>query len=263
MKRLGWIISLLLISGPVRGVGVPQVINYQGTLKQAGIPAVGTHNMSFRLTDFSKSATYGSVVNVSNVSVNQGLFAVQLDFTANGTTPVDWQNIQPYIQVSIDGQAFDQVEPLNSTAYAFMSASVVDGSITAAKLDSSVTGITIPKGMIAMFASACPPTGWAPFTALQGKFPVGAGTGTDSNNNSATFTAGQAGGYYTHNHGGFVRQMDLNNNEGGQGGYCSRFSMSGYGGGCGGIGTDVTHRHVVNTDSSLPSYKAVVFCEKL
>ena len=86
MKRLGFLVVLLTgWCSPALAAGVPPVITYQGTLRQAGIPVNGPHDMSFRLTDSSGSAQYGSTVNLPKVTVRQGLFSVQLDFTANQT----------------------------------------------------------------------------------------------------------------------------------------------------------------------------------
>ncbi len=142
---------------------VPLNITYQGTLKQAGVPVNGSHNMSFKLTDVSGTAQYGALVNLSNVPVNQGLFSVPLDFSANGSQSVPWQSIQPYIQVTIDGQVLSPTEPLNATPYALMSASVIDGAITPAKLDPAVNSFIIPPGVINAFGGSMspkPPVGW-------------------------------------------------------------------------------------------------------
>ena len=129
MKRpMVWTIVCLVGSRLYAGA-VPSAFTYQGALKQSGIPASGIHHLTFRLTDINGAAQYGSSVDLPSVTVNQGLFAVQLDFTANGATPIDWQNISPYVQVSVDGQALSPNEPLTSTVYSLMSAHVVDGAV--------------------------------------------------------------------------------------------------------------------------------------
>jgi microcystin-dependent protein len=160
MKSIKWMIGLLLAAAPLLANGVPPHITYQGALKQSGAPATGLHNMTFRLTDVSGSAQYGSVVSLSNVAVTQGLFAVQLDFTNNGATPVLWNAITPYIQVTVDGQTLSPVEPFSSTPYSLMSASVVDGSITTAKLDTTVQNSISPAGAMIAFGGPTAPSGW-------------------------------------------------------------------------------------------------------
>jgi hypothetical protein len=187
MNRMGWLCSLLLVSSFASAAGGPAAITYQGTLKQGGVPATGAHAMSFRLTDASESVQYGSVVNLAEVPVHQGLFAADLDFSDNGKTPVEWDKIQPYIRVSVDGQTLEPAQPLNATAYALTSASVADGAVSRSKLDLGTQLYLVPSGMIAMFTTACP-SGWSYVSALEGVFPMGGSV------------YGQRGGTAAHSH---------------------------------------------------------------
>ena len=126
MKRMGFLICLLLGAGPLMAGSVPNQITYQGTLKQSGLPATGNYIMQFQLTDGTTN-TYWNSGNVP-VSVNNGLFSAILSPT------VDWQNLSPYIVVSVNGQTLSPPEPITSNAYALMSGSVIDGAITTAKI---------------------------------------------------------------------------------------------------------------------------------
>ncbi|MGB7201539.1 MAG: tail fiber domain-containing protein, partial [Pyrinomonadaceae bacterium] len=55
--------------------------SYQGSLKNAGAPANGTHDFEFRLWDSaSGGAQVGATVSLNGVAVTNGIFAVTLDF---------------------------------------------------------------------------------------------------------------------------------------------------------------------------------------
>src|SRR4029077_16535541 len=81
---------------------------------------------------------------------------------------------------------------INSNLFAIISQTVIDGAITQAKLAPAVTNQLIPSGMIAMFASSCPTSGWTEFTNLSGRFPVGA--------DYTSYKPGDQGGLPTHSH---------------------------------------------------------------
>jgi hypothetical protein len=287
MNRILMFLALVsLTAGPLRAIS--SQITFQGTLKQDSVPVNANKNMQFSFVDASGATIPGTTpITVANVQVTNGLFAVQLPMDPT----INWQAFTPYIQVSVEGQILSPNQPLTSNLYAIVSQTVVDGaigtakiadsavttpkladaSVTTAKLDSGVQGITVPSGLIAMFAGPCP-SGWSRFAALDNAFPMGGPTyGSVGGSATHTHTIATDG---AHNHGYFTHAMADNNNEGGSGPYCSRFNMGDYGGGCGGAGTDAGHRHGINTDgahnhggatgsaSSLPPYIEVVFCQK-
>ena len=202
MKRLLIIFALSLTVAGHPLWAIPSTINYQGTLKEKGLPATGTKQMLFRITSQDGSTVYWSGTQVP-VPVANGLFSAQL-------TPVlqsgyTWDAITPYMEVSVEGQLLLPREPINATVYATISGSVVDGAVTTNKIaDGNVTRAKIdpvsfqsagvglvPVGAIMMFDTACPP-GWTVYSALQGKFPVGADT--------TNFQLGTSGGSLTHSH---------------------------------------------------------------
>src|SRR5688572_14959273 len=161
MKR--WMGVLMIWIASTAWAGVPNRITYQGTLKEAGVPVNASRSMQFRLTNSNGTVVYWSSGNVP-VNVTQGLFSTVLS-----PAGVDWPNIFPYIEVSVEGQLLLPREPVTATAYALTCGSVAEPS------------------MIAMFAGGCP-AGWTRFSALDGRFPMG----------GASF--GPIGGNATHRH---------------------------------------------------------------
>jgi microcystin-dependent protein len=234
MKRLLIIFALSwTVAGHALLWAIPSTINYQGTLKEKGLPVNGTKQMLFRITSQDGSTVYWSGTQVP-VPVANGLFSTQL-------TPVlqsgyTWDAITPYMEVSVEGQILLPREPINATVYATMSGSIVDhavttskladGAVTAAKLDPAVQSVFLPAGMIVPFAGSVVPAGWLPcdgstisrttyanlFSAigivwgggdgsttfnlpdLRGRTPIGAGQGPNLTNR----TLGQTLGEETH-----------------------------------------------------------------
>jgi hypothetical protein len=188
MKKMYLLVLSLLAAGSAVWA-MPSSITYQGTLKDKGNPAQGPYPMTFQLTDKTGNNPYSNVIS-SQVTVTNGLFSAQLNFQLLGT--YTWDAISPYLQVTVNGQILSPTEPVNATAYALVSNTVVNGAIDPTKVASGY-GL-IPSGMIAMFATTCP-SGWSVFTGLQGKFPVGADP-----TNPTQFTMGQTGGNLNHVH---------------------------------------------------------------
>jgi hypothetical protein len=205
MKRIA---ALLILStfGSAPLCAMPLQITFQGTLKQQGVPVNTTKNMQFGFVDASGATIPGSSpISMANVQVTNGLFAVQLPIDPT----INWQGYSPFIQVSVEGQTLTPNQPLTSNLYSIVSQTVVNGaigtaqlaagavtnvqlataSVTAANLDPSVVSITIPSGLIAMFAGPCP-AGWSRFTTLDNAFPMGSATyGTSGG--SATLATGR------------------------------------------------------------------------
>jgi len=255
MRRL-WTVGIgLMMAASVWAGTIPSQITYQGTLKQSGLPATGTKTMLFRLTNQDGTQVYWSSGNQS-VAVANGLFSAQLS-----PTGVDWQNVTPYIEVSIEGQQLSPREPVAASVYAMMSQSIVDGAVTPSKVASGY-GL-VPSGMIGMFETSCP-AGWTVYTALQGKFPAGVDP-----NNAAQFTAGQSGGSLTHSHS--IAMAPAHSHGGSTGGPSATVLVNA--GSNARVPTE-SHTHIISPDgahdhggstgisSSLPPYMSVVFCEK-
>lgn len=244
------VLATVFLAAHIAGAAaVPGQITYQGTLRDNGVPVTGPKTMIFRITDQAGTAVYWSS-GQTMVNVDRGYFA-----TALSPTGVNWQNITPYIEVSVDGVLLMPREPLTSTLYSFMSQSVVDGAITLSKLDSSAQSWLVPTGAIMLFAGPCP-AGWSRFSSLDGLFPLG----------SSSY--GQTGGSASHTH---SISSDGNHNHGGRTQISTPNNRSGSGSGS---PTTAAHDHILNSDgshshggatgsaSALPPYLSVVFCQK-
>jgi hypothetical protein len=170
MKRITTFLALLLATSQIAWA-IPSEITYQGTLKEKGTPVDTTgkppKTMNFRITNQDGTAVYWSSGDMQ-VDVHNGLFSRRLT-----PTGVDWQAVTPYMEVSVGGQALVPREPISASVYATISASIVDGAITPAKVAAGY-GL-VPAGAIMMFAAACP-SGWTRFTNLDNKFAMGSDT---------------------------------------------------------------------------------------
>ncbi len=136
---LTWLLALTFFTAAAAYAAAPQKINYQGYYRESGVPYSGTRTMSFKLTDAAGAANYWNSGNLS-VAVSTGIFHVALEPVA-----VDWGNITPYLEVTINSQTLSPREAITSVAYALYASSaqtVIDGAITDAKL---ATGISASK----------------------------------------------------------------------------------------------------------------------
>ncbi|EFO81369.1 hypothetical protein OSCT_0768 [Oscillochloris trichoides DG-6] len=74
---------------------LPTAFTYQGQLMDAGQPANGSYDLTFRLYDAVSAGTQiGSAVALSGVAVSQGIFTVQLDFGSGAFTDARFLEIQ-------------------------------------------------------------------------------------------------------------------------------------------------------------------------
>ncbi len=152
MNKVTCVITLSLLACNPAAWAIPSSITYQGALKQSGLPASGNKNMLFRITNQDGTQVYWSSGNMS-VPVSNGLFSAHVS-----PTGVDWQNVTPYIEASVEGQLLLPREPVNATVYASISNTIVDGAITPAKVASGY-GL-VASGTLVAYAGVNPPTGW-------------------------------------------------------------------------------------------------------
>jgi len=156
MKKITALLMLML-AGSAALWAMPQQITFQGTLKQKNVPVNIAKNMQFAFVDSSGSSIPGTApIAIANVQVTNGLFSVQLPLDP----AIPWDKYQPYIQVSVEGQVLSPNQPLNANAYAMVANTVVDGSITYAKLAPSAQAATVPPGAVMAYDGSLAPVGW-------------------------------------------------------------------------------------------------------
>lgn len=118
-----WIRNLLFVLLPSLGwAAFPAQFTYQGSLKHNGALVNGTYPMEFRLTNSDGSQTYWTS-GVQNISVQEGLYRVELS-----PTSVTWGNVEPYVQVSVNGNVLLPREKLNSAPYALIAKELAPGA---------------------------------------------------------------------------------------------------------------------------------------
>jgi hypothetical protein len=156
MKKITALLMLMLV-GSAALWAMPQQITFQGTLKQKNVPVNIAKNMQFSFVDSSGSSIPGTApIAIANVQVTNGLFSVPLPLDPT----IPWDKYQPYIQVSVEGQVLSPNQPLNANAYAMVANTVVDGSITYAKLAPSAQAATVPPGAVMAYDGSLAPAGW-------------------------------------------------------------------------------------------------------
>ncbi|MBN1824479.1 MAG: hypothetical protein JW803_09185, partial [Endomicrobiales bacterium] len=112
---------LLFISSEVLAA-VPLRINYQGRLKQSGLPVNSSVTMRFRIVNSGDTATYWDSGNVG-VTVSSGLFNYVLTGGTPDLTTVAWADIVPYLKVTIGGTDLTPLEQINASAYSMYASS--------------------------------------------------------------------------------------------------------------------------------------------
>jgi hypothetical protein len=178
-----FILSLMLLglsASPSWAGKVPEEINYQGNLREKGVPMNKDVDAFFRITNASGSKVYWSSDAIQKVKVVYGNFSVLLK-----PTGVKWDDIEdPHLEVVINQEVLLPREPLRSSVYSLVSGRVADGNITTASLDPDLFSRVIPSGAIMMFATACPQK-WTRLSEMDGRFPRG---GTSYNLQGGTTT---------------------------------------------------------------------------
>jgi hypothetical protein len=253
MKKLFLLIAACVLMVPVKSNAIPSQITYQGTLKEHGVPVTDTKKMTFLLVSSDGQTPYSQII-TKQVSVQGGLFSTQLDFQL--AAPYTWETVTPFIQVSVEDVTLGPPEAVTATVYANVASSVIDGSITPAKINTTAFQAAgpglVPAGAVIMFATSCP-QGWTRFSALDNLFPMGAST------------YGNQGGSATHSH-------SLQNNGAiSQVSYGAIGNVGVVGGGDGGLTFTVGNNNQTayqpkssNTTSAsnVPPYLTVIFCQK-
>ena len=113
-RALPIFLCAVLCAGPA-SAAVPQIINYQGNLRQAGLLVTGTQSMVFRVYASSSAATPLWTSPPYSVSVATGVFRVALDLGSSG---IDWQANTPWLELQVAGTVLSPREQLTSNPYA-------------------------------------------------------------------------------------------------------------------------------------------------
>ena len=166
-------LTITLLVTSLAHAATPQTMNYQGVLKSiAGVPFTGTKKITFKIYNVASggSALWSEIQ--PTVTVAKGQFNVTL---GAGTPAVPLSlpfDVQYWLGVTVDPEIVEMTprQPLTTSPYAFRAktadtvpgVALVDGSVTAAKLDTAyvkksgddMTGNLTVSGKVGIGASA-------------------------------------------------------------------------------------------------------------
>ena len=131
MNMRHWITILIFLGLTLNLSATPSTITYQGQLQDATGPVTDTHEMTFRLFDSEAGAgQIGSEVSFSAVSVEDGLFQVELDFGSDA-----FSQGPRYLEVEVAGSVLDPRQRIAPTPTALNVLNMPDTEDTLAELD--------------------------------------------------------------------------------------------------------------------------------
>ncbi|MCG3125290.1 MAG: hypothetical protein CHACPFDD_00108 [Phycisphaerae bacterium] len=115
------LLASLLLSGLAHGQSTG--FTYQGSLEDAGAPANGNYDLTFKLFDAATNgAQQGSTVTLTGHAVTDGLFSANVDF---GLSPFS-DGANRWLEISVNGTTLSTRQRIRPTPYA-MFADVLDG----------------------------------------------------------------------------------------------------------------------------------------
>ncbi|MFK7958363.1 MAG: hypothetical protein AB8B96_19875 [Lysobacterales bacterium] len=143
MVRLWMFFGLTLLSSAALAAPLNSTITYQGSLEVAGQPAQGEFDFNFELFDAPDGVvSVGTPVSLDNVTVDAGIFSVQLDF---GTTAFAGDQLWVAVSVRNGGATGNYTnllprQPLTAVPYALHAEMVAAGAVGSAEIASGSVG---------------------------------------------------------------------------------------------------------------------------
>lgn len=104
-------IAVFSLAAPV--LADDTTFTYQGSLNDTGSVANGSYPMTFRLYSAASGGSLIKTINAGSVSVENGLFSVDLGFDAS-----DLNNSDRWLEVVVDGTTLSPRQPLQRAPYA-------------------------------------------------------------------------------------------------------------------------------------------------
>lgn len=187
-----FILTWLLLCWLTSTHAAPQstAFTYQGELRNAGAPVLGTPNLQFRLFDDAVSgAQIGATISAPSYPIIDGLLTIELDF---GAAP--FVGAQRWLEIAVEGVPLLPRQKISATPYSTSALSVVDGAVNSASVtDGSLLAIDIDQDSIQRrVVQSCDPGSSIRVIDAQGSVacePVGSG-----DISSVVAGAGLAGG---------------------------------------------------------------------
>lgn len=129
MKGVGvFLILLFIMSKFLFAASTPQIITFQGQLKEGGYPVNGTKSMRFEIVNAAETALWSShASNGVTVTVNNGVYTIGLGDTSLGsnmaalTSAVFDADEKVYLRVHVEGEQMSPDILMSATAYSLIS----------------------------------------------------------------------------------------------------------------------------------------------
>ncbi len=128
---------------------VPCMINYQGRLKNSGLPVNGMQSMEFKLYDVSSGGSAFWDSTGQSVAVSSGLFNYVLTGGSPDLSTIDWSAHTPWLEVQIPaGTPLTPREQIKASAYSLYTTSaavamnLVGGGTGAVPFQSNINATT-------------------------------------------------------------------------------------------------------------------------
>lgn len=197
------IFAAVLLFAPIAQADVGTAFAYQGQLKDAGVVVNGSTNMSFSLWDAPADGNQigitltfnGSGGNPPPISVDEGLFTVQLDF---GVAPFT-ANVERWLQITVGGTTLSPRQRLAPSPFALNTRgiSVDAGGRVGLGTTNPVAGLHVATDLAVGLGSRdmriqevhTTDPGWGGLIAFDG---IGIGGNSGGNRQMAMFTDGFA-----------------------------------------------------------------------
>ncbi|MDD5067323.1 MAG: tail fiber protein [bacterium] len=146
-----WLVLMMLAAGfSAVYADVPHVVNYQGMLKDNGVPVNGTKSIVFKLYDSLTGGTLLWTSPAENITIIDGLYTYKIGSSA-GTpdfSALNWSQMSSvYLEVVVSGTAVSPRVQLVSVPFAL---TVADGAITSSKISNNAvtTSKIIDNGVV-------------------------------------------------------------------------------------------------------------------
>jgi hypothetical protein len=134
------LIVLALLAGVFQVAAQGTAFTYQGRLNNAGGPANGTYDLTYKLWNASSGGgQVGSTLTVSGTVISNGLFTATLDFGSVFNGSSYWLELAVRTNGTASYTTLNPRQPLTPTPYA-ITAENVDGLVPASQLSGTVPG---------------------------------------------------------------------------------------------------------------------------
>lgn len=118
MKRTTlFTMALILAMAATAQAAVPQLINYQGYLKESGVAVNGTKSVTFTLYDASSGGSQLCTSGAQSVTVTNGLFSYKIGSGGCNLSSIDWDASAVYLELTVEGTTLTPREQITGSAY--------------------------------------------------------------------------------------------------------------------------------------------------